>query len=426
MPDRTVAPPVAHFSDIVLQPRKTFTLPNGIDINLVNHGSLPLSRMALVWDGGLLDYPSKATNMVLATTIQEATRKMSGAEVADMIDFCGARVSGGISNHHTSLEMVAINSSFKRLLPLLADFSREASFPENAVEASKMRIAANRRIQFERVSYIASVQLHALLQGATHPASNVALPEDIESVNRRMVTDRYDDLRRSRLHIFVGGMLSDELIENVAATFSELPESDISPVKIIPFNAEPPQRTDIDRPESVQSAVAMGFPAVDRSHPDYIALRLAVMALGGYFGSRLMTNIREEKGLTYGINAATLGTHEGAFIEISAQCDRRYVEQVIDETVKEIENLGVNPPCGDELNRLRRHAWSQLATAADSAFGTLEHYMTELRVGTSPTYFREQLDTIASLTPEKIAEMARLYLRPERMSVVTAGSRWAD
>lgn len=371
-----------------------------------------------MWEGGAYDYPSKAVAAVMASTIQEATESMDVSEVADFIDFCGARINGAVSPHHVSLDLIAINSRLSELLPLMADMARNAAFPDYAVEAAAKRHAANRALQLERVSFLAESAFQALMQGKNHPASKFATPLEFNAVDSSTVKLLYDIARQSKLHVFAGGMISDEIANDLIAVFGQLPSPAVSPMQIIPFTPEEAQTITIKKKDTVQAAVAMGMPAIGRDHPDYIKLRLTVMALGGYFGSRLMANIREEKGLTYGINSALIGSQEGAYVEIQAQCDARYVEQVVDETRREIANLAANPPKSDELNRLRLHAWSALASAADSAFGTLDHYITHLKVGTPDGYFKQQLEAIASLTTDDIARMTAMYLDPASLSVV--------
>ena len=422
MLDRTTPPSVATFSDITLHPEEIITLPNSAELHIVNKGSLPLSRLSILWNGGTLDYPSKTALRVMAATITEGTKHMSGAEMADFIDFCGARIAGDASSHFTSIQMASINSRFCELLPLIGGMASVADFPENAVEATAKRMSAQRALQFEKVSWRASHQFCNLMRGLGHPASKTTLPSDYESVDRDMVLSAYDIFCKSPFHIFVGGAVDAKMVNEISLTFGKATPIQILPINIIPYQPEDPSRTHIDMPDAKQSAVTMGMPAISRSHPDYIPLRLAIIGLGGYFGSRLMANIREEKGLTYNISASLSGTHEGAYIEIDAQCDAKYVDKVIEETIKEIRNLRHNPPRGNELERLRLHAWSSLATAADSAFGTLEHYITHLRVGTPEGYFENQLQAIASLSPETIARVAEEYLAPEQLTVVTAGS----
>lgn len=417
--DRTKAPEITHFSDISIHPERIIELPNGIDLHIVNFGTQPVTRLAMLWDGGMLDYPSAAAVSIMAATVHEATEYMSGPETADLIDYCGARLGGAVSEHHVSIELLAPNSTLPKLLPLMADFAICSAFPADAVESTAKRLAANRALQLERVAYIASIKLQSLLQGASHPASRVAMPMEYEAVDRDIVKMLYNIMTQSKLHVYVGGRLTDSQIEYIKEAFGGIPVGSASPVSIVPYEPELPRRVNIEKKDAMQSAVSIGLPAIPRQHPDYIDLRLAVMALGGYFGSRLMSNIREDKGLTYGISASLNGSYEGAYMAVNAQCDKKYVEQVVEETFREIKRLSSEPPAGDELERLRLHAWSSLASIADSPFSTLENYITARRVGIPENYFKDQLMHIAALNSDTIARVAGEYLNPACLSVVT-------
>lgn len=421
MVDRRISPPVSHYSEIVLQPENVITLDNGIDIHIVNKGDIAMTRLYLIREGGDIDYSTPNVTNVMMATINEATRNRGSMEIAELIDFCGARIGGDISHHFSSLEMLVINSKLSELLPVIIEMITEASFPDNAVDAATRRFAANSAIQHERVSYRAANRLQALLQGISHPASITVTPEQYSDVRREDVLMAYDLMRLAKLHVFIGGRLENSIIEDIVDKISGLSPAMTYPISIKPFIPEKPRREHVEMPESRQSAVAMGMPTIGRLHPDYIPLRLAIMALGGYFGSRLMSNIREEKGLTYGINAGLIGHHEGTYLEISAQCDSLYVDRVVEETIYELEQLAKNPPEGEELERLRLHAWTQLATISDSVFGTLEHYVTHLRVGTPEGYFNKQLEAISSLNSETIARVVKDYLPAEKLTIVTAG-----
>lgn len=421
MLDRSIPPKVSHFSNIEIPPEESFSLDNGINLHIVRNNQMELSKVDLIWEGGYLDYPDRAAAKVMSATMQEATNRLSGSQVADIVDYSGGVLVGNGSPHHSHLSLIAVSSQLDGLIPLLAELAAHSSFPENAVVASARRQAVNISLQLEQVAFRASKALGAILKGEKHPDSRIWLPEEMERVTRNDVVEIYNLLRKSQLHIFVGGRIDDKAYECLLKLFGSLDAPELHPIKLVDYAPESPQRKHIAMESSLQSAVAMGVPTIGRSHPDYILLRLAVMALGGYFGSRLMANIREEKGLTYGINASLLGTREGAFMEIIAQCDERYVEMVISETIKEIENLSKNPPVGEELERLRLHAWMQLASATDSTFGILDHYATRLVVGTPPDYFRQQLETLRTLSSDDIARVASRWLSPSLLSIVTAG-----
>lgn len=183
----------------------------------------------------------------------------------------------------------------------------------------------------------------------------------------------------------------------------------------------PPATSVTDRPESLQSAVVLSIPAIARTHPDYNFLRLTVTALGGYFGCRLMTNIREDKGYTYGITASLIGSHDGSYITVSAQCDKRYTEALIDEVRNELRGMVTRPLGADELSRLRFNAASDLASTLDSPMNMMDYYELQQTVGTPPGYFDARQDALADITPEIICAISQKYLDPDALRISIAG-----
>ena len=143
------------------------------------------------------------------------------------------------------------------------------------------------------------------------------------------------------------------------------------------------------------------------------------MALGGYFGSRLMSNIREDKGLTYHISAVLMGEHNESMALVSALCDKSYTEQVVAEISEELRRLAANPPEGEELSRLKLHAMTDLAEMLDNPANVMSYYITQLLVGTPADYFAAQQQALRALSPEIISDMAARYLTPEKMITVT-------
>ena len=147
------------------------------------------------------------------------------------------------------------------------------------------------------------------------------------------------------------------------------------------------------------------------------------MALGGYFGSRLMTNIREEKGLTYGINASLMGELQGSYVSITAKCDKNNTDIVLAETEAEIRRLVSEPPCGEELERMRIYAATSLAKTLDTPQSMMQYYQNMICTGTPHDYFTRQFKCINALTPDMIARIAAEYLRSDSIITVVAGNK---
>ena len=213
---------------------------------------------------------------------------------------------------------------------------------------------------------------------------------------------------------------NNAIIEVFSRAASDVEASSICVAGFMPVVAG---QTDIITLDSAtQSSVNITLPAIPRSHPDFLPLHLTLFALGGYFGSRLMLNIREEKGLTYGVSSSLLGYIDGSYVDISAETDNAHVSQLIDEVRFELKNLAENPCSGDELIRIKQCANTAHASVLDSPLSIADYYATSIQSGLPEGYFNDKQQAIATLSPEIIAQMAQRYLRPEFMRIAIAGS----
>lgn len=422
VPDRTVAPEAVDCAPVSLTEEIVEHLPNGICFHIVNGGDLQMLRLALFAQGGSVEAPSPAVRNVMMETIYEATADYDADTMADIIDFNGARLGSRTAEHFSGIELMVLNSRLRELMPVLRSIILHGAFDDKTVEINRRKLEAACATRMTKVEMRVSDRMRAHMAGEGHPAARFATPEQYEAVTVADCAADYAILSEGVSHAFLGGSLSPDDISSVREFLLSLPGKAPENPCLKPFEPLAPGREHIEMPDTRQWAVSMGLPAIPRSHPDYNALRLTVVALGGYFGSRLMKNIREEKGLTYGISASLLGMREGSYVEIAARCDGKYVDRLIEETVKEMKRLAQEPPEGDELRRLRLYVWSQLAGTADSPLSTLEYYISNLMIGAPEGYFDAQLREIAALTSERIAYIARKYLDPDKMTVITAGA----
>ena len=421
MIDRTIIPPVALFPKLQLTDQEVVELDNGVSLHLINKGKFPLLRISLLRQGGCFDFNQPAAVPVLSSSIIEASKSKSSDTVNSLIDFWGTKITGNSSDHFTAIEALSIRKNLNDVLSLIYDFISNAEFPAHVIDINRQRLSAQCALQQYKVSYIASIRLKELLQGRDHPLSKIIKPDDYLNVERKSVLEIYEKIRTAKTHVFLAGCLDENIIDDAVNIFTKLEHCTAGLTEIIPYSPLPPNREHIDVPNSKQSAIAMGLPTIDRSHPDYILLRYAIMALGGYFGSRLMTRIREERGLTYGITSNLLGTHEGANLVISAQCDSRYIDDVINETIIEINRMISDPPKGEELMRMRHTVWSQLAQQVDTPFATLDYYSNHLKVGTPIDYLNQQFEVLKNITPDSISNVIKKHIDVNKFSIISAG-----
>lgn len=426
--DRRQRPAVSSFSFREMPPCHVSTLDNGVRLHIIDNGTMPVNRVTIVAGYGA-ENGEKATDVsaahLLLPLFAEGTTDKSGAEIAHIIDYEGAMIETPVTELFTCLSLTSLNCATPRLTPLLTDIFRNATIPDEAFRAVRSRSAQRYEIQCGNPATVATRGMVPLVYGPHHPLRHRIDSETIMATEVDMVRHVHASARdKATIDIFAGGKMDKSTVDAITALGLSLRDKKLDsplPLAVHPFKFAEAQRIAIAMPESLQTAISISIPAIPRSHPDYNNLRLTVMALGGYFGSRLMTNIREEKGLTYGIGASLLGNLDGAYVTISAQCRAGSADTVISEIGNEINTLATEPMGADELSRLRQYAFTQLMSTLDSPFSITDYYRNMLMLGIPEDYFRQQFEAITTLTPQTIMEIAGRYLAPEGMRIVTAG-----
>ncbi|MDE6310675.1 MAG: insulinase family protein [Muribaculaceae bacterium] len=428
MIDRSKAPEVKPFGFRKLPQDSIERLDNGVSFHTLSGGTASLVQLTLLFPGGKSDVDNSNIPTMASGLVSEGAGPYSGSEIADSLDFAGATFSPHSSKHYTGLSTVVLSHKLPDILPLLRAMTEEPHFEERDIENLKNLLAARLRMDERKVLFRAQTAFNQLIYGAGHHQAIVPTVEQIETVDRATLAKFHGSLvKPERMHAYLAGSLDKRTTEAVKDFLNSLyaPEPEAKGIELrreIP-RPEPAQTVFTEMPEAVQSAIYAGVPAIRRDEKDFINLRLAVMALGGYFGSRLMTNIREEKGLTYHIESYLASQHEDGMVVIQAQCNSDNVGEVEDEIRKEMRLMAENPPEGRELERLKLTAMTRLVETLDSPLSVMAYRQLELVTGTPRDYFEAQERAIAAISPEIMANMAAKYLRPEQLRVSIAGPR---
>lgn len=423
-PDRTQPPQVRPFGKLTLPADTVETLANGLTLHSYSGGDQPVCRLSLYMQGGRAEFGDAAGRMATCQ-LAEGSTLHSAEEIAEAIDYNGATVNTRLHQHHASIDMAVLNHRAEAMLPVFAEIAASPAFDSERLDVAKAIAIDNLNTARMDTAVLADEALMPLVFGASHPLAKAATVADYHAVDAATLHSIHSRmLCPARMHAYLSGQLTPGIVASVRTALESLaPGGDGTQTAIVqPQPAAPGTTVDVAFARSLQSAVAIALPAPPRAHPDYIKLRLAVIALGGYFGSRLMTNIREDKGLTYGISAALLGSLDGSYVNIAAKCDKTTTATVIDEIANEMRRLASEPPRGDELERLRLFAASNLAELLDTPSRIMGYYATSLLVGTPDDYFNRQQAAIAALSSDTIAEMASAYLCPESALRAVAGA----
>lgn len=426
MLDRNIAPPVKDFSTLSMPPVSRIKLDNGVVANIMNQGGQEVFNLTAVWRGGNAECDKYSVPNLTLQLMREGAGGMSGEEFSDTLEFNGARIGVSADCHYSTLRLYSLNSRAREVIPLLAAMCYEPALPEPEFSTVLERRIHQAELMAKKVEAQASRLSNKLMMGCNHPLARYDSPEEIANVTTTDLHSWHNRIFRpgcGNLELFLSGHIDDNLIAAVNKSFGQITATDHqTPLNIEAFRCDSAKERHSATVEgALQSSVRITYPAPLRTDPDYIPLRMLVMALGGYFGSRLMSNIREDKGLTYGIASFLMGYPEGGIIGIESATDPSTVDALISETLKEVARLSSGDFTQGEITRLQRHLMSGLASSLDTPFDMMDYYITAKLSHIPDGYFARQVEAIHSLTPALLGEMAEKYISPLKPVIVVAG-----
>lgn len=422
--DYTQQPPLKSFGKVTFDFPKAEILQNGVKIYVVNGGDQDVNKIEVIFRGGAFeeDLPLQATMM--SSMLVHGSCTYTSLDVAEKLDFYGSWFGARCFDNNTMVTLHSLNRCFSDTLPMLVDLIFNPAFPEKEFELLRHKLLGAYRTARDKVKYLAMTEVNRLYFGDGHPLARDIQDSDIERItigDLRRFHDKY--YHPANCSIILSGKIGEKEIRLVKEIFGKMREDRAADA----FGSCEQHISGcrfklIDKPDAVQAAVSMAIPAIPRSHPDYIRLRVLVMALGGYFGSRLMSNIREDKGYTYGISAMLLGRRDGANIAINSECGNQYVGPLIEEVKHEIERLRNEPIPENELEMVKSYLMSELVKTFDTPFSIASYVVSTELFGVSPDYFNCQVECVNTITPGDLQETAKKYLNPDNLITVVAGN----
>lgn len=424
-PERTKAPEIRTIPVKKMPEATRETLPNGVELVVTSSGSEPVSRLTVRWLVGRLDVDRRAAYNVMRQMFTEGTSRHSGAEIASTFETCGAWVNAEGYQHSTNFTLYMLNHTAGELLPLVREIITDTQFAPETLVALREKFAANVQTEYMKPKTISRMNSTAMVYGEHHPQNRYILPEDYRALEVGDIRALYDRMiRRTVPTIYLCGKIDDELKDEVRRVFGSIDFGQGGVERrVLPPT---PSKADGDRrhtmmPGSMQTAINIAMPIIRGSHPDFEMLRVAVFALGGYFGSRLMSNIREEKGYTYGISASITQGLEGTYCEIVCEAANEYTQAVLQEVEREIKRLASEPIGDEEMEIVRNTMMASVAAMFDSPFTMMDFRMRKDLLGSDIPDIERRMAVISSVTPADVMRMVRTYLLDAPRYVATAG-----
>jgi len=416
--DRSIAPEKHSFNPEFfgiesLMPVKT-VFSNGIPCYQINKGSQELVKIEFIFDAGTSHQTKKFSSFSVFQLLTEGTLNFTSAQISEIFDFYGAHIEKEIDRDFASVSVYCLNKYLDKILPLLKEIICFPVFPEHEIEIFKKKQISQLIINQEKVNFVARTKFSEILFGKSHPYGAVAEIPDIENININDLKNfHHQYLSSVNCKILVSGKINDKIISDIEAYFGMLKWGNSEK---LPFNF--PEILNIDaekhyihKEKAVQSAIRIGQRMFNFHHPDYFRFQLLNTVLGGYFGSRLMKNIREDKAYTYGIGSAVLPLKHSGYFFVSTEVGAENTKKAIDEIYHEMDVLTKDIISDEELNLVKNYKYGEFIRSIDGAFAIAESLKPLIMYNLEFDYYTKYLNSIQNTTPENLLQIAEKYFK---------------
>ena len=372
MLDRSIQPFIREPEQLeVLSPERR-VMPNGIPLYILNAGDNEVVRIDLLMEGGRWQQTQRLQALFTNRMLREGTRRYSAAAIAEKLDYYGAWLELSSSSEYAYITLYSLNKYLPETLDIFESIVKEPLFPEKELGVIVDNNIQQFLVNSSKVDFLAHRTLINAVYGDKHPCGQLVQEEDYHLINPSVLQSFYDRYYHSgNCSIYLSGKVSEDTIRRVEVIFGSEPfgKGFLRPEKSIYVPATSPgKRFFAERADAMQSAVRIGMISLDRRHPDYMKARVLVTLLGGYFGSRLMSNIREEKGYTYGISAGIMPYPDSGLFVINTETANEFVELLIKEVYHEIDRLQNDLVSNEELAMVRNYMLGDMCRSYESAF----------------------------------------------------------
>lgn len=426
MLDRTIQPGFGKIERIDLMEPKLRHLENGIPVFSIDAGEQEVLKVELVFDSGTA---SSDKLLVASTTVKlltEGTEQRSAQEIAEAVDFYGAHLQTEIGHDDGSLTLYTLSKHLKNTIGTLAETYTEANFPDREVETYLLKHKQELLVNEEKVGYLSAREFGTALFGEGHPYGRSAFASDYDAVTRNDLVDFHQTNLQGRIkYIFLAGKLGADTHNLLNTHFGKGPRIEI-PTTEVSVASQSGRTFHIEKAGAVQNAIKIGRVLFNRTHSDYIGMQILSTVLGGYFGSRLMDNIREDKGYTYGIRAGMVSLQHSGYFTIATEVGADVCTPALTEIYREIERLRKELIPTHELELVRNYMLGSVLKSIDGPFHVSEKWKGYIQYGLGMEAHHDLVHQIRTITAERLRELANKYLQQGDLVQVTAGAKFQD
>lgn len=413
-------PPLTIPSAVEIEAAEKRVLPNGMALYTLPANDFEVLRVTFVFRAGPSVQRVPFSASTTANLLAEGTRRFTARELAERLDYYGSWYDVNLDRDYAYISFATLSKFYRETLEAAAEILLHPVFPEEELRTYCAKRKQRLLIDRHKVDVRAREAFARALFGERHPYGisydgalyDTLTRADVETFYRTHYT-------AENCFVVCSGRITDDERHAVAAIAEQIPHG----AKARPeFPA--PQTTHevkVAHAGGVQSSIRIGRLLFGREHPDFVGMQVVAAALGGYFGSRLMQNLRERHGYTYGVVAAMVNFDRAGYLAIATQVGTEATQAALSEIYAEIERLRTEPMDEEELTLVKNIMAGEMMRILDGPFGIADVTTENLLCGFGNAQTGRSLERIRRTTPDELLALAQKYLRAEDMVTVVAG-----
>jgi len=399
-------------------------LDNNLPVYLIDASEQEVIKIDFIFDAGIWQQKEPLIASSANSLLNEGTKSFTSEQIAKTLDYYGAYIGLDTDRNHAVISLYTLNKYLDQTLNVIEEIIKYPSYPQNELDIYLQKRKQNFIIDFSKVETIARLRFNEAIFGSKHPYGAFSLAEDFDHVQRSSIVGFQQEwYGYENCYIIASGKVSGDLMKQLNERFGKQNwnKGNVLSRQDEQIQANANKKLYYEKADAQQNAIRIGKTTILRNHPDYSNLCVANTILGGYFGSRLMSNIREEKGYTYGIYSMLVPLRYSSIFLISSQVGSEVCEDAIREIKKEIEILRNELVDEEELSIVSNYMLGDMLRSFDGPFAMADRFKSIKESGLGYDHYERLFQTIKNSTPETVKNACSAYLSVDSMHEVVAG-----
>lgn len=424
--DRKISPAFKTIDTIDMIKASERQLNNAIPVYAINAGSLDLIKIEFLFSAGMFQQQCTLQAATVNTMLEEGTSKMNADQIADAVDYYGAFLETSVSQDHASVILYTLNKHLKSTLPIVEQVIKDAVFPQQELTTHLTNKKQKFLVNKQKVASVARKRFSELLFGEKHPYGINVKEEDFSKITIPLLSQFYKTFYRSNnCKIILAGKVHEEIYQLLNDHFggSDWKGTVNATVVVPPLQTVIEKQHLIFKEDALQSAIRIGKPLFNKTHKDFHPMQVLNTVFGGYFGSRLMSNIREDKGYTYGIGSAIVSLQNAGYFFISTEVGVDVCSNAIHEIYYEMDRLKQELITEDELQLVKNYLLGTFLRSVDGPFAMAERFKGIMTYNLGYDYFSKYIATIKSVSASELRDLANTYFDKNSLVELVVGKK---